>query len=504
MALFQRKHKNNRREVGAFRAFAEQIGVMRRRLTITVSHLWQSFASRDLTQADYAFWDKAWRGQAKGLEVSGLFLKPLYSRITSWVMREAPEWTLKNDTSDAGIDDLQTALNAWMSEAHTSITRAYETSLALADCYVVVNSDLSMTIVPPQVVEPIVDEDDYSQIIGWRIRERFDHPTKMGKFQVVVNEYYADVRISTVTGSDKQVSTQRFPNRIGRIPVIHVPNRASVDEMFGRSEGHALLPLLHRYGSVLDAGLQGNLKQGRPTPVIEEMVDLQTMQWFWEKYGRVEKQTLPDGTVEEEDVLDFDSDRLLTVPGRFKYAQPGPFAQETEKLLGLLFYILVQHSEMPEFAWGTAIASSKASAEEQMAPFVRFLEKKRGLAQDWLVELASVGLAYLAFIASRDIRDLKPGITWKPLTEEDAQIVLDSLKLAREEGAMDRETLLRMLPIRVKDVEAVLAAADAEAEAKQDAFDAAVDQALQDANNAANGGAEDAQDNGDPAMDEAA
>lgn len=480
MALFRRNH---RRQQGALRAFTEQIGTMRRRLTISVLNLWQSFASRDLTQADYAFWDKAWRGQAKGLEVSGLFLKPLYSRITSWVMREAPEWELPNPDGEGWIDDLQMALNTWMGVAHTHITRAYETSLALADCYLVINSDLSLTIAPPQVVEPIVAENDYSRIIGWRIRERFDHPTEAGRFQIITDEYYADVRIHTITSDQQQTTTTTFPNRIGRIPVIHVPNRASVDEMFGRSEGHALLGLLHRYGSVLDAGLQGNLKQGRPTPVIEEMTDLQQMQWFWEKYGRVETQELPDGTTEETEVLDFDSDKLLTVPGKFKYAQPGAFAQETEKLLGLLFYILVQHSEVPEFAWGTAIASSKASASEQLAPFVRFLEKKRGLAQDWLTELASVALAYMAFTASREAKGLKLAIAWKPLTDDDAQIVLDSLKLARAESAIDRETLLKLLPIRIKDAAAAVAAADAEAEARQDAFDAAIDQALQDAAN---------------------
>lgn len=461
----------------------EQIGTFRRRLIIRLSNLWQSFSSRDYTQADYAFWDKAWRGQAKGLEVSGLFLKPLYSRITSWVMRESPEWELPNPDEAPWIDDLQEQVNIWFSDAHVHIARSYETSLALADCYLVVNADLSLTIVPPQVVEPIVDENDYSQIIGWRITERHDHPTETGKHQLVVDEYYADVRLRWVGQNGKRGEPERYPNLIGRIPVVHVPNRASIDELFGRVEGHALLGLLHRYGSILDAGLNGNIKQGRPTPTIEEMGDLQALDWFWKTYGKEVPETLSDGTVETTTVLDFDSDKLLTLPGsaKFKYAQPGAFAQETERLLGLLFYILVQHSEMPEFAWGTAIASSKASASEQMAPFVRFLEKKRGLAQDWMVELARVVLGYYGVLASRDVSAIKPVIEWKPLTEEDAQIVLDSLKLAREEGAMDRETLLKKLPIRIKNAAAVIAAADAEVQAAKDAFDAAVDNAIKNA-----------------------
>lgn len=482
MALFRRNR------------LREQIGTFRRRLVMRITNLFHNFASRDYTQADYRFWDKAWRGQAQGLEVAGLFLKPLYSRITSWVMREPPEWELPNENEEPWIDDMQADLNTWFSDAHSHITSNYETSLGLGDCYLVVNPDLSLTIVPPHVVEPIVSEDDYSEVIGWRITERHDHPTKTGEYQIIVDEYYADRRLRSVAFNAGKLSEPvKYANLIGRSPVIHVPNRASIDELFGRPEAHALLPMLHRYGAILEAGLEGNLKQGRPTPVLEDFGDAQSIQWFFEKYGRVEKHPMPNGTIQEKEVVDFDSDELLVTPGKFKYAQPGPFAQETEKLLGLLFYILVQHSEMPEFAWGTAIASSKASAEEQMAPFVRFLEKKRGLAQGWMVELARVVMGYLGVMASRDVSAIKPVIEWKPLTEEDNRIVLDSLKLARAEGAIDRETLLRKLPIRLKDVAKILAAADAEAQARKDAFDAAIDNALNSNNDDETDG-EDVQD----------
>ena len=143
--------------------------------------------------------------------------------------------------------------------------------------------------------------------------------------------------------------TERFANLIGRIPVIHVANRWGADEFYGRPEGDALIPALQRYGDVIDAAIRGNIRQGRPTPVIEKMGTAEQVRKFWEKFGRRETQTLPDGSTETVDVIDFDPDQLLTLGGeaQFKYAAPGSFSGDTQTLLSVLFYLVVQHREIP-------------------------------------------------------------------------------------------------------------------------------------------------------------
>lgn len=438
------------------RVVSEMIGTTRR-LATRALNLWSAQA-RDLGRADYAFWDKARRCKARGLELSGLFLKPLGSKVAAWTLGRPPKWRLDNRRA-------QDALNTWWSEHHADVLRAYEEAIDLADCFIVVNADLSVTVVPPNVVDPIVDEADFSQIIGWRIAEKHPHPTQPGRDMIIIDEYRLEGRTRTITINGATVRTERYRNLLGRLPVVKLSNDVGSNEVFGHAEGEALIPALHRYGEIFDAALDGNKRQGRPTPVIEKMGTAQDIDRFWERYGRTETQTLDDGTTEETQVIDFDADQLLTLGGaaEFSWKGPGSFTQDTERLLALIFYLLLQHTEIPEWAWGTAIASSKASAETQVEPFVKWIEKKRGQC-GWLTELAQVVLGYLALTERGIQSDARPSVQWEPLMGQDRRLTLDTLTWARNEGLIDEETALALSPLDIDDVAGVLDRAHKEQE----------------------------------------
>ncbi len=265
----------------------------------------------------------------------------------------------------------------------------------------------------------------------------------------IVDEYTLAGRVRRVMRGGVTVRTERFDNLIGRIPVIHIANRTGADEFYGRPEGDALIPALQRYGDVIDAAIRGNIRQGRPTPVIEKMGTAEQVRKFWEKFGRRETQTLPDGTTETVDVIDFDPDQLLTLGGeaQFKYAAPGSFSGDTQTLLSVLFYLVLQHSEIPEAVWGASIPSSRASAETQMQPFVKWIEKKRGLAESWLMEVARVALAYLSVIDWRIYPETPLRIGWQPLTEQDGRLRLDTVTWAHGAGVIGDDEARRELSL---------------------------------------------------------
>lgn len=393
------------------------------RLRVGTGKLWTSFPTRDTTQADYRFWDRARRGRARGLELSGLFLKPLGSKVAAWVLGARPVWT-------------PAVLDAWWAANHAAILRGYEESLHLGDCFLIVNGDLSVSVVPPHVVEPLLDGE--GRLLGWRITEVY-RPDG-GEQTTIIDEYTAEARTRTIKRG-MSVKTDVYPNLTGCIPVIHIANRCGADEMFGRPEGEALVAALQRYGDVFDAALKGNIRQGRPTPVIERMGSAEQVQKFWERFGRTETTTLPDGTTETVEVIDFDPDQLLTLGGEatFAYKAPGSFSGDTQTLLNLIFYLVIEHTELPEFAWGGAISSSKASAETQMPPFVKFIEKKRGAAEGWMLQLARVALAYLRLVEPSLQRehDVETAITWPALTERDGRLLLDTVSWAHGAGLVD-------------------------------------------------------------------
>lgn len=410
------------------------------------------FATRDVSRSDYHTFDRIRRAKARGFELSGLFLKPMASKVASWVLGAPPEYKFADKGTEIALED-------WWRRNHADVLRAYEESLNLGDCYAVINADLSVTVVPPNVVKKIVDENDYSRIIGYKITERYPNPDKPSSIMTITDEYYSTHRILTREVNGKQIFKKRYKNLIGINPVVPIKNQLGADEENGRPEGESLIALLQIYNETLVAALKGNIRQGRPTPVIQKMGTASQLQSFWEKFGKTETITLPDGRTETITTIPFDPDQLLTIGGEaeFKYEAPGSFSADTVALLQILFYLIVQFSEIPEFVWGTAIGASKASAESQIEPFVKWLTKKRSRAHVWLNSIATIVLAYISLYDDGVNRDLLPSIQWKPLTSADGRLTLDTVIWAWSQNLVDDETAIALLPVGISNPKAVLA-----------------------------------------------
>jgi hypothetical protein len=437
--------------------------------------------TRDSGVGDYAFWDKARHGKARGLEISGLLLKPLGSKVASWTMGTAPTFEIEDNPEAAEL------LNQWWLRQHPIILQAFEDSVDLGDFFLVVNGDLSLTPMPPHVIKPMVTPTDYATIAGWMIEDIYTHPTEAERQMKIVEQYLPEGRRRRVYINSILISDEYFPNLIGEVPVIHIPNNVASDEIFGRPEGEALVPMLQRYGELLDAAMTGSKRQGRPTPVIENMGSAQEVKAFWDQYSKQVVRTLPDGTTQTEQEIVWDADKLMTLSGtaRFEYKSPSPFTGDTERLLGLLFYLYIQHSELPEWVLGNAIASSRASAETQVEPLVKFIEKKRSAALKWMLQLARVALGYIGLFepaARRAIlSDAEITVRWDNLTNENQALTLQALQWLYENNLIDDELALAKAPVEVPNPQEVLERARAEAAERQAAFDAQQDARLREA-----------------------
>ena len=448
----------------------EQIGVQRpQRLSLTFydNKRNQPYADIDPQIGDYVFWDAARNGKALGLELAGLFLKPLESKKTAWVLGIPP-------IIEMGDDYTQEVANEWLREVYPFIQKAYEESVGLGDCFLVVNGDLTVTVVPPHVVEPILDENDYSKRIGWKIGTVYSNPLTIADTMLIENLYTERERVIRKYKRGTLISEQRFPNFIGIVPVIHIANNQSVDEMYGKPEGYATIPLLQSYGEVVDAAIVGNIKQGRPTPTFEKMGSAQAVNEFMERFGRQRTRQLPDGTVETYTEIDFSSDQAIVVgeTGEFSYKSPGSFTADTINLLGIMFYLFLQHTEFPEFIWGNAIASSKASAETQLNPFIKWVEKNQNYAQHWVVKLITIAMSIMQASDFRIRRQLgKVMVKWMSLSSPDRALVEQAIQFYYANDMLDRATALELSVLDVNDIGAILAKVDVEKEKRESQFD---------------------------------
>lgn len=455
-----------------FLTFAwEMIGGPQRLTTFRSRVISQFSPNYDSGTADYKTLDRARRAKARGLEITGLFLKPISSKITAWALGRPPSFKAGNEAAN-------TELAEWWRGHHAEVMGAAEESLNLADYYVVINADLTVTLIPPDAVTPIVNEDNFGEIVGWRVEMTYQHPID-SRIQTRRDEYYADRRIQTIITGGRQTNPRTFRNVIGRIPVVHVPNNKGANEMFGHCEWEDLIPMLQKMGEVLDAAIKGNVRHGRPTPVFERMGDKSAVADFWKRFGKTRVNRKPDGTTEEENYLEWNADMVTTVGGTttFDWKSPQAFMGDVTALMGIFGDIFVTYIEIPEWALGNAIPSSQASANTQVEPLVKFIEKKRSFMQPWLLEICQIVLGYLN-VVNPQVSLEAPQIKWDDLTTKDGRLTLDTIKWALEQGIITKETAIRLMPAEVENPKEELAQAEAEREKLQQQFNDGADARL--------------------------
>ena len=76
----------------------------------------------DWGRADYDYYLRLYYGRVQGLELSGLLVKPIVSKLASWTLGRPPRWSLESEAS-------QQALTDWWSQQHAEILRAWRGAL---------------------------------------------------------------------------------------------------------------------------------------------------------------------------------------------------------------------------------------------------------------------------------------------------------------------------------------------------------------------------------------
>jgi hypothetical protein len=165
--------------------------------------------------------------------------------------------------------------------------------------------------------------------------------------------------------------------------------------------------------------------------------------------------------------VDIDLKEIIVAAGaNFEYKSPGNFSADVVNILEILFYLFLEHAEIPEFVMGNAISSSKASAETQMPVFERFIEGQQSDAKDWLTQVSEIVLAYQSLIMP-GVTSQTPSLQWRKLTQ-DGRLTLDTIVWAVQAGLLDKRTALMLAPVEVEDIDAVLEAAEEEKEQRRE------------------------------------
>lgn len=420
----------------------------------------------DWTQADYTWWDKFRRGKQKGFELGGLFAAPMASILADWTLGKGFDAVTDNDDTDTAlaefVDDVLDILIDWHFDSNT-----------LGDSYLAVNPDGSLTRLPPNTVEVVTNPLDYREVWGYKITTRPDEA------RTITDEYHIQPRAYrklTVKEGTRTILEEEYPLLIDELPIIPLRQGVDATEVFGHPRYEGLRTLFAEYDDVLRKSLDGVKLMGNPVPVVENADDPQ--QELDNNKTDTVTTRLSNGETADVPVIDFSLIKMFFFgPGtRFKFAQPGPFTQDAERTLVILFLLMLQHSRIPEWVWGGAISSSKASVEAQAPAFETLIKGQQRKVGKAIRILLRVWLKYRALVDPA-IKVLPITLTWPDVLPPNEELRLKWATALRMDNAITKKTFVRASGL-VDDAAAEVVAAEQEALDRQAAQDAAIQQEI--------------------------
>lgn len=418
----------------------------------------------DRTRADYEFWGKLRRGKADGYRLGGLFA-PAIGRIqASWVLGDGFDAVTGDEYTDEQlktfIEDNLHNLNEWLYDAYT-----------LGDGVLAVNPDTSLTLITPNQLDIETNPLDWRKVDAYGITSIIDQSVNFvrdmvkpdfqerltnGASGVTIYDYYTrETRTVKIEKGGVPAATKDYPNLIDRLPIVHYPNARETNEVTGHPVYEHLLYLFARYDNAINKSLDGIEIMGNPLLVAEGLKDPNASK----RANATSTQTvkLKDGTTREESVTDVSMVQMwwLGEGGSLNFKSPPPFTGDSARMLELLFYLMLQSSLIPEWTWGGAISSSKASVDAQTPAFVRSVMGWRSALKTYLLDICQLFLAYKSLVDPRIKADLPITLTFSELIPKDALIMLKKIELAAKEGLLAKVDELRLLDLVENPQEAV-------------------------------------------------
>lgn len=450
----------------------EMIGRTASPLSVAVQNVYAT-TTTDWTKADPEWWDKLRRGKQKGYELGALFARPISGILADWTLGKGLLLRTGHEATDQ-------ALTQFADDHLTTLLDAEEEAVGLGNEYLAVETDGSLTRLSPNLVTPILNPANARDVWGYTVHTKPSENVEItDTYRIKPTPERRLIIKSTVSLTDGTTaqhvdSDETYPLLIDELPIIPINESASSNEVYGHPYYEALRKLFAEYDDTLSKSLSGVKVMGNPLPVLEEVEDpaaeIDTLSG-----GRTVTTVLEDGTQVAIPVIDFAALRMLITRGKFKFAGPDGFTQDAGRLLEFLFLLMLQHSRIPEWVWGGAVASSMASVQAQWPAWERFIQGRQRRLVTPLRAAARVHLKYRALV-ERGLRpDLKIGVDFPNLASRSEENLRGWTELADKAGAIRKETIVRVADLPgVQDPTAEVAAAAQEGMDRQAVAEAAM------------------------------
>jgi hypothetical protein len=258
----------------------------------------------------------------------------------------------------------------------------------------------------------------------------------------------------TVPNSE-DVGLPENPEEERLLPIVHFANEKEDDQMYGNTEYQNIYALMANYHAVLDNAIKNNIYNSNAVPVFQGIKD---MQKFLEANGEKRR----DGSYR----MKWNADQLILGGEGFeaKILSGIQNAADADKILNLLFWLISQGSETPEFVFGTAVQSSKASVEAQMPVIVKKAKRKQTMLDEPMKELLNLYFWNANRLDNSVNTKVEFEVKWPEVVGDDLNVNLSIVTALDQMGLITNKTKMMMLEMGkyVPDFQAEIKAAQKE------------------------------------------
>jgi hypothetical protein len=370
------------------------------------------------TRVDYQLARELYHNARDGYKLGAGFAKPIINTLAGFM--GVPRLRCKDE-------DAQEVMDGHVSRWVSRMQRAHQLSLRDGDCFVMLanlekddplypgeKNRIDFIIIPPEQIADIEVDPITREPKAYTIKARAKWDGGQREY-TVTQKIMADRNAVIVEGDAPEGLVDEIrPNPWGFIPIIHFKNEQEETELYGISELEAIEPYLKAYHDVMLHAMQGSKMHSTPRLKLK----LKDVQVFLQNNFPDALKAVQRG---EQANIDLKGHELLifTDEEDAEFIEARSSIGDAEALLKLLFYCIVDVSEVPEFAFGVHTPSSHASVKEQMPLLIRRVARKREMVTENWQLLGRMLLVMQSKMTGKKFDSYEVGITWDAVIERD-------------------------------------------------------------------------------------
>ena len=385
--------------------------------------------------------------------LGAVFAKPIVNAAAAFVIGDIP--TIAFDSEQESILEAEMILNIDFRDIKAEIMEWVKGAYWAGDGYIIFEDGVPRSL-DPGIVEKIVDNrtgDVLGYDLNFVVSEEQDNETnKKINYRTEIRKtsevtYRIEDDNETVEREEQFGEEQPFR-------IISYHNEPDPMAVYGNSEFQSCLHLFARYHALEEGSIKNVIYNSAPTPVFE---NIENIAQFMQINGTLNAET---GQYD----LNWNKEKIILGGTGFhaEMMSASNIATDAGLLMNILFWQICQSSETPEFVFGTAVQSSKASVSEQMPIMVKKAERKQAQLTKPLRELIDYMIWFnpeYAILSGVDYN-----VDFNPITTKDLAVNLNIAVGLLNAGVITKETAAKLCEIdeMVPDIKAEVAMATKE------------------------------------------